>query len=66
MLIGHSQGSFVLRQLIAKQVDRKPAVRKRLISAILMGGNVLVKDGSDIGGDFKHIPACRSRPSSGA
>ena len=60
VLIGHSQGSFVLRQLIAKQVDSKPAVRKRLISAILMGGNVLVKDGSDVGGDFKHIPACHS------
>ena len=61
VLIGHSQGSFVLRQLIAKQVDPKPSVRKRLISAILMGGNVLVKDGSDVGGDFKHIPACHSR-----
>jgi hypothetical protein len=60
VLIGHSQGSFVLRQLIAKQVDTKPAVRKRLISAILMGGNVLVKQGSDVGGDFKHIRACHS------
>jgi hypothetical protein len=60
VLIGHSQGSFVLRQVIAKQVDAKPAVRKRLISAILLGGNVLVKNGSDVGGDFKHIPACHS------
>jgi hypothetical protein len=60
VLIGHSQGSFVLRQLIAKDVDPKPAVRRRLVSAILMGGNVLVKRGSDIGGDFKHIPGCRS------
>ena len=25
-----------------------------------MGGNVLVKTGSDIGGDFQHIPACQS------
>jgi Protein of unknown function (DUF3089) len=61
VLIGHSQGSFVLRSLIAKQVDSKPAVRKRLISAILLGGNVLVRNGSDRGGDFKHIPACHSR-----
>jgi len=60
VLIGHSQGSFVLRQVIAKQVDAKPAVRKLLISAILLGGNVLVKNGSDVGGDFKHIPACHS------
>jgi hypothetical protein len=60
VLIGHSQGSFVLRELISKDVDPKPAVRKRLVSAILMGGNVLVKRGSEIGGDFKHIPGCRS------
>ncbi len=60
VLIGHSQGSFVLRKMIAKLVDPKPSVRRRLISAILMGGNVLVKDGSDVGGDFKHIPACHS------
>ena len=25
-----------------------------------MGGNVLVPQGHDVGGDFKHIPACRS------
>lgn len=60
VVIGHSQGSFVLRELIARDVDPKPAVRRRLVSAILLGGNVAVKPGSDIGGDFKHIPGCRS------
>jgi len=60
VLIGQSQGAFVLRQLIAKEVDPKPAVRKLLVSAILLGGNVLVKKGKDVGGDFKHISACRS------
>jgi Protein of unknown function (DUF3089) len=60
VLIGHSQGSFVLRTLIAKDVDPKPAVRERLISAILMGGNVLVKNGQGAGGDFQHVSACRS------
>ncbi len=60
VLIGHSQGSFVLEQLIAKDVDAKPAVRKRLVSAILLGGNVLVKRGKGVGGSFQHIPACRS------
>ena len=35
--------------------------RRRLVSAVLLGGNVLVKAGSDIGGDFKHIPGCRSK-----
>ena len=61
VLIGHSQGTYVLRQLIAEQIDPKPALRKRLVSAILLGGNVLVKKGKDSGGDFKHIPACHSQ-----
>jgi pimeloyl-ACP methyl ester carboxylesterase len=60
ILIGHSQGTFVLRQLVAKEIDRKPSVRRRLVSAVLLGGDVLVKAGSDRGGDFKHIRACRS------
>jgi hypothetical protein len=60
VLLGHSQGSFVLRQLIARDIDKKPAVRRRLVSAILLGGNVLVRRGKGVGGDFKHIPACRS------
>ena len=60
VLIGHSQGSFVLEQLIAKLVDDHPAVRRRMLSAILMGGNVLVKSGRGVGGTFAHIPACRS------
>ena len=61
LIVSHSQGSFVLRKLIAEEVDGKPAVRKRLVSALLLGGNVTVKKGSDRGGDFKHIRACRSR-----
>jgi hypothetical protein len=60
VLIGHSQGSFVLEQLIAKDIDSRPAVRKRLVSAILLGGNVLVKRGKNGGGTFRHVPACRS------
>jgi hypothetical protein len=60
VLIGHSQGTFVLRQLIAKEIDPNPAIRRRLASAILLGGNVLVRKGADVGGDFQHVPACRS------
>ena len=59
-LIGHSQGSFVLEQMIHRVIDPDPALRARLLSAVLLGGNVLVKDGSDVGGTFRHIPACRS------
>jgi hypothetical protein len=59
ILIGHSQGSFVLRQLIAQEIDKKPALRHRMVSALLLGGNVLVRKSGAAGGDFKHVPACR-------
>ncbi len=50
VLIGHSQGSFVLRQLVAKEIDPKPAARRKLISAVLLGGDVTLKKGRDAGG----------------
>jgi hypothetical protein len=61
VLIGHSQGSFTLRKLIADQIDPNKTLRKQLVSAILLGGNVVVKKGKDSGGDFKHVKACRSQ-----
>ena len=60
LLVSHSQGSFVLRTLIPTEIDNKPSVRRRVIAAYLLGGNVLVKKGEDGGGDFKHVPACRA------
>jgi Protein of unknown function (DUF3089) len=60
VFVGHSQGSFVLRRLIAQEVDAKRSARSHLVSAVLLGGNVLVRQGKDRGGDFKHIRACRS------
>ena len=59
VLIGHSQGAAHLQQLIRERVDGKPVAR-RLVSAILLGGNVTVRKGRDSGGIFKHIRACRS------
>jgi DUF3089 family protein len=60
VLIGHSQGSFVLRSVIERVIDPDASLRRHLLSAILMGGNVVVQGNTGIGGDFKHIPACRS------
>jgi Protein of unknown function (DUF3089). len=61
VLIGHSQGAGQLRQLMRHEVDPKGSVRKRLVSALLLGGNVLVKKGQKLGGDFQKVPAC-TRP----
>lgn len=59
VLIGHSQGSGVLSQLIREQIDGKP-IQAQLISALLLGTNVAVPKGKDVGGTFKNIPLCRS------
>lgn len=60
VFIGHSQGTGVLRRLLREEVDPNDAVRNKLVSALLLGGNVTVRKGSDLGGDFQKIPACRS------
>jgi hypothetical protein len=59
VLVGHSQGSGVLTQLIKNEIDGKP-IQSQLISAILMGTSLPVPKGADVGGAFKHIPVCRT------
>jgi len=64
VLIGHSEGASILEQLIQKQIEGS-AEQKLLVSAILLGGDVVVKDGSSEGGDFKSVPACGSASETG-
>lgn len=59
VLIGHSQGSNVLKTLIAKTIETSP-IRRNIISAMLIGANVAVPQGKDVGGDFKRMPLCRN------
>jgi hypothetical protein len=59
VLIGHSQGALELEQLIKEQIDPNATLRKQLVSAILLGGNVLVPKGKTEGGSFKNIPSCQ-------
>jgi hypothetical protein len=65
VLIGHSQGSGHLIQLIKNEIDGNAAVRAHLVSAILLGGNVAVPVGKDVGGSFQNIPACRRTDQTG-
>jgi hypothetical protein len=60
VLIGHSQGAGMLEQLVRQKIDPFPAARRKLVSAILLGGNVTVKRGTGVGGVFRHVSACRS------
>jgi hypothetical protein len=59
VLIGHSQGSGVLIQLIKNEIDGKP-IQDRVVSALLLGMNVAVPAGKDVGGSFPKMPLCRA------
>jgi pimeloyl-ACP methyl ester carboxylesterase len=64
VLIGHSQGSALLQQLIAREIEGK-AIAKRMNLAILPGYNVLVPQGRLVGGTFKSTPLCSSPTETG-
>ncbi|HKP13898.1 MAG TPA: DUF3089 domain-containing protein, partial [Blastocatellia bacterium] len=64
VLIGHSQGSGVLTRLIHDEIDGKP-VAERMISALLLGTNLPVPKGKDVGGAFQHVPLCHAASQTG-
>jgi hypothetical protein len=61
VLIGHSQGAYVLKHLLATEVDPSRGQRRLLVSAILLGGQVHAGKGGDVG----HVPACGSPSATG-
>lgn len=60
VLVGHSQGSWMLQELIKGEIEGKPVARQMRL-AIIPGFNVLVPQGRLTGGTFKSTPLC-SRP----
>jgi hypothetical protein len=58
VLIGHSQGTLMLTQLVANKFDKDATLRKQLISALLIGGGISVPEGKDVGGSFQNVPLC--------
>jgi hypothetical protein len=58
VLIGHSQGSFILTELIRQEIEGKP-IQSQLVSAILLGATLAVPQGKDVGGSFQHVALCR-------
>ncbi|HEY0112569.1 MAG TPA: DUF3089 domain-containing protein [Allosphingosinicella sp.] len=57
VLIGHSQGTIHLVQLLAREIEGKPEAA-RMLSALLIGFNVEVPQGKLVGGSFKQTPLC--------
>jgi pimeloyl-ACP methyl ester carboxylesterase len=58
VLVGHSQGAFILQALIANEIDGKP-IQKQLVGAYILGATFLTPKGKDVGGQFKQIPLCK-------
>lgn len=57
VLIGHSQGSGVLKELIARYIEGQP-IQRNIVGAYLIGTNLAVPAGQAVGGDLKRIPVC--------
>jgi hypothetical protein len=58
VLIGHSQGAYILQELITQEIDGKP-IQKQLVGAYILGATFLTPKGKDVGGRFQQIPLCR-------
>lgn len=59
VLLGHSQGASHLSRLIDEEIDPRPTLRRRMISAIVPGSNnIYVPKGGVVGGNLTNIPAC--------
>lgn len=65
LLLGHSQGATVLTSLVQTRIDGDPALRARLVSAMLLGGGVWLAPGSQTQGTFQNVPPCRSTTQTG-
>jgi hypothetical protein len=61
VLVGHSQGTGVLSQLVREEIDGKP-IQSQMVSALLLGGGgrLAVKPGDAAALIFPHTPLCRT------
>ena len=59
-LIGHSQGSAMLEVLLKEVIEKNPLLKSKLVSAVILGGNVIVPEGKLQGGTFEKTPLCAS------
>jgi pimeloyl-ACP methyl ester carboxylesterase len=57
VLVGHSQGTIHLTQLLAREIENAPEAA-RMLSAVLIGFNIEVPEGQKVGGTFQKTPLC--------
>jgi hypothetical protein len=65
ILIGDSQGAAMLIDLISAQLDHQPSELRRLLVAILVGGNLQVPAGKTSGATFTKVPLCTASTQAG-
>ncbi len=58
VILGHSQGTFMSASMIKRDIDPNEALRARLISAVLLGGQPYTPPGEQTGGTFQNIKPC--------
>lgn len=61
LLIGHSQGAEMIARLLKRHFDADPAMRERLVAALVIGGQLTVAQGRATGGTFTQLPICGAR-----
>ena len=65
VLIGHSQGAEMITRLLKRRFDDDPALRDRLLVALVIGGRITVAQGKTTGGSFAKVPICTARAQTG-
>jgi hypothetical protein len=65
ILIGDSQGAAILIHLISARLDHQPQILRRLLVAVLVGGNLQVPAGKLVGSTFTNVPLCTSATQTG-
>jgi hypothetical protein len=64
VIVGHSQGAYILMNLIKNEIDGKP-IQSRVVSALLLGATLPTPKGKDVGGVFRTMPLCHSATQTG-
>jgi hypothetical protein len=65
VLLGHSQGADMVVRLVRRFFDHDEGMRRRLLVAMAIGGDVEAPSGRVVGGTFDNVPACTGETQTG-
>jgi len=67
ILLGHSQGSHMLRRLLQRKIETDDALLSKMVVAMPIGpvGDITVPVGETVGGTFQKLPLCASEQERG-